>query len=84
MQIKNMTEFRKSMKETLDHISENDETVIISRSGNKDVVMLSIDNFNSIQETLHLMSSPANHERLSKAVEDIRKRKNLLRKDLLV
>jgi len=76
MKVKNMTEFRKSMKETLDYFSDNDETVVISKSDDRDVVMLSRDKYNSLQETIYLMSSPKNHQRLTKAIEDVNKGRN--------
>ena len=83
MRVKNITEFRKSMKETFDEINENQETVVISRSEDRDIVMLSLKNYNSIQETLYQMSSPRNMDRLTEAVNDINEMKNIVTKDLL-
>lgn len=84
MQVKNMTEFRKSMKETLDQVTDNDETIVISRPKDKDVVMISIKQYNSINETLYLMSSQANHHRLSDAITDIENAKNILQKNSIL
>lgn len=83
MKVKNITEFRKSMKETFDEINENQETIVISRSEDRDIVMLSLKNYNSIQETLYQMSSPKNMDRLTEAVNDINQMKNIVVKDLL-
>jgi antitoxin YefM len=84
MIVKNITEFRKSMKETLDIIHENDETVILSRSDDRDVVLISLKNFNSIQETLYLLASKKNRDRLDAAMQDIENYTNLVQKNLLL
>lgn len=84
MIIKNITEFRKAMKETLDIIHENDETVILSRADDRDVVMISLKSFNSIQETLYLIASKTNRQRLDSAIEDIENSINVVQKNLLL
>lgn len=84
MTVRNMTDFRNHMKETMDSVYENDETVIISRSNQKDIVLISLKTFNSIQETLYLMSSSKNKMRLDQAVEDLENNRNMLVKDLLI
>lgn len=84
MLVKNMTEFRTNMKKTFDQINDTDETVIISRSEDRDIVLLSLKTFNGIQETLYQMSSKTNKERLDKAIADIEASKNIVRRDLLV
>ena len=70
------------MKETFDEIDQNQETVVISRSEDRDIVMLSLKNYNSIQETLYQMSNKKNWERLNEAVDDINQMKNIVIKDL--
>ncbi|MBK8502896.1 MAG: type II toxin-antitoxin system Phd/YefM family antitoxin [Saprospiraceae bacterium] len=82
--VKNITEFRKSMKETLDVIHKNDETVILARADDRDVVMISFRSFNSIPETLYLMASKTNRQRLDSAIEDIENSMNLVQKNLLL
>jgi len=82
MKVKNITEFRGSMKETFDEINDTEETVVISRSGDRDIVMLSLKNYNSIQETLYQMSNKRNWDRLNEAVDDINSMKNVIIKDL--
>ena len=84
MLVKNMTEFRTNMKKTFDQINDTDEPVIISRSDDRDIVLLSLKTFNGIQETLYQMSSKTNKDRLDKAVSDIEACKNIVRRDLLV
>ncbi|GAB3904105.1 type II toxin-antitoxin system prevent-host-death family antitoxin [Larkinella knui] len=69
MQVVNYTEFRRSMKAKLDQVSDDGDTVIINRSENKNVVLISLREYNSLKETLHLLSSEKNRKRLVDAIE---------------
>ena len=69
MQVLNYTDFRKNMKSVLDKTVEDHEIVIISRSNDKDIVLLSLQDYNSWMETMYLMRSERNRTRLSDAVE---------------
>ncbi|ADB36454.1 type II toxin-antitoxin system Phd/YefM family antitoxin [Spirosoma linguale] len=69
MQVVNYTEFRRSMKAKLDQVSDDGDTVIINRSENKNVVLISLREYNSLKETLHLLSSEKNRNRLMSAVD---------------
>jgi antitoxin YefM len=84
MVIKQMTEFRKTMKQTLDQVNDNDETVIISRSNDRDVVLISLSTYNSIQETLFLRSSKKNKERIERAMKDVEENLNLVSHQLIL
>lgn len=75
MQVVTYSSFRKNLKSALDQVTDDGELVIINRSENKNVVLLSLNEYNAIQETLHLLSTENNRERLLKAVE--RSKKNL-------
>lgn len=64
-----MTELRKSMKRHLDYVSKDSGTIIVPRKrGQHAVVMISEEEYNSINETLHLMSTKANRERLDESI----------------
>ena len=69
MQVVNYSEFRRSMKAKLDQVSDDGDTVIVSRSDNKNVVLISLREYNSLKETLHLLSSEKNRNRLMSAVD---------------
>lgn len=69
MQVVNYTEFRRLMKAKLDQVSDDDDTVIVSRSENENVVVISLREYNSLEETLHLLSSEKNRNRLMNAVD---------------
>jgi len=48
----NFTEFRTGLKNFLDNVEENNETLIIKRKTGKGTVVISLDEYNSIMETL--------------------------------
>lgn len=53
----NYSEFRKELKDYLDSVELNNETLIIKRGSGKGAVLISLEEYNSIMETLHLLSS---------------------------
>ena len=69
----NFSEFRTNLKNYLDDVEDNNETLIVKRKSGKGAVMISLDEYNSIMETVHLLSSRANSDQL---YESIRKMKN--------
>ena len=71
MQIVNYTEFRNNLAENLNMVNDNSEIVVVSRSKGKNVVVMSLEEYNSIQETLLLISSKANQKRLDEAIDEM-------------
>ena len=69
----NFSEFRTNLKNYLDNVEDNNETLIVKRKTGKGTVMISLDEYNSIMETVHLLSSKANADSL---YESIRQMKN--------
>jgi antitoxin YefM len=72
------TDLRKNLKEKLDQVHDDNETLIVKRKNDKDVVIISLAEYNSLIETDHLLSSPANVKQLLKAIEDVEKGENLI------
>jgi len=68
----NYTEFRTGLKKYLDDIEENNETLIIKRNSGKGTVLISLDEYNSIMETVHLLSSKANADRLYESIQQMK------------
>ncbi|MCF8226847.1 MAG: type II toxin-antitoxin system prevent-host-death family antitoxin [Bacteroidales bacterium] len=68
----NYSEFRGDLKRFLDSVEKNNETLIIKRSKGKGAVMISLDEYNSIMETLHLLSSKANADRLYESMKQLK------------
>jgi antitoxin YefM len=71
MKTTSYTEFRKRMKQDLDQVNEDHEILIISRKGNKDVVVLSLEDYNAMQETAYLLSSGKNAARLIESIKEL-------------
>jgi antitoxin YefM len=68
----NYTEFRTGLKNYLDNVEFNNETLIIKRGSGKGTVLLSLDEYNSIMETLHLLSSKKNAKRLFESIKQMK------------
>jgi len=78
----NYTEFRTGLKKFLDSVEDNNETLIIKRGTGNGTVMISLDEYNSIMETVHLLSSKANADRLYESIMQIKEGKKV-RKNLI-
>jgi antitoxin YefM len=68
----NYTEFRTALKKYLDEVENNHETLIIKRGTGKGTVLLSLEEYNSIMETIHLLSSKANAKRLYESISQVK------------
>jgi len=81
----NVTEFRKEIKKYLDLVIEDFETLIINRGKGKGAVMISLDEYNSLMETMYLLSTKANRDSLYKSMEQIKEGKVVVKelKDLI-
>jgi antitoxin YefM len=77
MEVLNYTEFRKNLTKSLNKVNDDSEVVIVSRSKGKNVVVMSLEEYNSINETLHLTTSKLNRKRLDEAIEEMDKGKFL-------
>ena len=68
----NYSEFRNELKNYLDNVEFNNETLIIKRGSGKGTVLISLNEYNSIMETLHLLSSKKNAKRLFESIEQMK------------
>lgn len=75
MEVLNYTEFRKNLKSSLDKVSNDEEIIIVSRSKNKNVVVISLKEYNSLKETMYLLSTEKNRKRLQESINEIREGK---------
>ncbi|MCX6285413.1 MAG: type II toxin-antitoxin system prevent-host-death family antitoxin [Bacteroidetes bacterium] len=69
MKAANYTELRTSLKEYLDEVENNNETIIIKRGAGRGAVLISLDEYNSIMETMHLLGTKANADRLYESIQ---------------
>ena len=68
MRVVNYSEARNSLKAVLDGVAQDHDITIINRRDGADAVVMSLDHYQSVMETLHLMASPANAAKLAKAI----------------
>ena len=59
---------RAKLADTMDRVCDDHEPIIITRSGEQSVVMLSLDDFKSLEETSYLLRSPKNAQRLLESI----------------
>ncbi|MCX6269355.1 MAG: type II toxin-antitoxin system prevent-host-death family antitoxin [Bacteroidetes bacterium] len=78
----NISDFRKDIKKYLDRVTENFETLIINRGKDSGVVIISLEEYNSLCATQHELSSKANEKRLDSAIEKL-KSGNSFQKELI-
>lgn len=73
----NFTEFRTGLKKFLDEVEDNNETLVVKRGTGKGTVVISLNEYNSIMETMHLLSSRANAERLYESIQQLKEGKGI-------
>lgn len=73
----NYSEFRTGLKSYLDSVEDDNETLIIKRKSGKGAVMISLEEYNSIMETLHLLSSKKNADRLYESIQQMKSGKTI-------
>ena len=69
MKTMSYTESRARYAEVLDGVTNDREEVVITRAGHDPVVIVSLEDYESLRETAYLMRSPANARRLLDAME---------------
>ena len=69
MKTMSYTESRARYAEVLDGVANDREEVVITRAGHDPVVIVSLEDYESLRETAYLMRSPANARRLLDAME---------------
>ena len=68
MRIVSFTEARNGLKSVLDHVVNDADYTVITRRDSEDAVVMSLDYYNSLMETVHLLRSPANAEHLNRSI----------------
>jgi antitoxin YefM len=69
MQIITFTEARNNLKTVLDRVADDADYTVITRRDAEDAVVVSLDSFNSLLETVYLLKSPANAAHLAHSIE---------------
>ena len=75
METISFTKVRQNLKDVLDRVASNHEPVLITRGKSSTAVLMSLQDYQSIEETAYLLRSPRNAERLRRSLSDARKGK---------
>jgi len=65
------TDARANLKEVMDRVIADRTHVVVTRQKSEAVVMVSLSEWNSMEETMHLLSSPKNAERLRASIQQM-------------
>ena len=79
MRVFNFSEARNNLKRVIDQVVNDADYAVISRRDDADAVVMSLDTFNSLMETVHLLKSPANAAHLARSIEQLHKGKTKAR-----
>jgi antitoxin YefM len=71
MEVISYSDTRERLKDVMDRVVENHEPVVISRQKAESVVMVSLSDWHAIEETMHLLSSSTNAQRLKSAIDEM-------------
>ena len=74
------TAARENLASTINRVCEDNSPVIITRNRDQAVVMLSLAEYESLEETAHLLRSPANAKRLLDSIDAIKSGKVIRKK----
>jgi antitoxin YefM len=67
-----LSDFRKDIKHYIERVTENLETILINRGKDKGIVIMSLNEYNSLCATQHELSSKTNERRLDSAIEKLK------------
>jgi antitoxin YefM len=79
MKVVSFTEARNGLKAVLDRVINDADTTVITRRDSQDAVVMSLDYYNSLMETVHLLRSPANAEHLNRSIAQYKQNKTMQR-----
>jgi antitoxin YefM len=71
MDVMTYSDTRARLKEVMDRVVADRTPVVVTRQKAEAVVMVSLSDWNAMEETLHLLSSPANAERLRASIRQL-------------
>ncbi|WP_395053727.1 type II toxin-antitoxin system Phd/YefM family antitoxin [Flavobacterium sp.] len=81
MKVINYTDLRLNLKKWMDSVTDDREEIIVKRKDNKDLVLISLEEYNALNETNYLLSGK-NRAILLNSVADVKNNK-IIQKELL-
>ncbi len=82
MEAMSYSSVREKLAETMERVCDDHEPVIITRQNSRSVVMMSLEDYNAIEETAYLLRSPANAENLRESIKQYEEGKFKHRKQI--
>ncbi len=79
MNVMTYSEARARFKQTMDDVCKHHDPTVITRQRGEHVVMMSLSDYNSMEETMYLLGNPNNAERLLRSVEQVKAGKAKIR-----
>jgi antitoxin YefM len=79
MKVVSFSEARSNLKTVLDRVVADVDYTIVTRRDADDVVVMSLESFNSLMETVHLLKSPANAAHLDRSISQFKQGKAVVR-----
>ncbi|MCR5661623.1 MAG: type II toxin-antitoxin system Phd/YefM family antitoxin [bacterium] len=67
----NFTQFRNEMKSHLDLVTDDYETIIVTRKDNKNVVVISEESYNNLLENIHVLGNKSNYDWLMESKKQL-------------
>jgi antitoxin YefM len=82
MKVINYTDLRLNLKKWMDSVTDDMEEIIVKRKDNKDLVLISLEEYNALNETNYLLSGK-NRDVLLQSVKDVQKNKSIIQNQLI-
>ena len=80
MKTASFTEFRQNLKDHLQAIEDDQDILVLSGPKKKGFVVLTLEQYEAMEETAHLLSTPANAARLARGLKEAEKGKAVVKK----
>ncbi len=77
MEVTSYTNFRQHLKSFMDSVFRDSTPLYVTRSNGEDMVLISKADYESMQETLYLLSSPENARRLNEGIQQLQEGKTI-------
>ncbi|HSQ94765.1 MAG TPA: type II toxin-antitoxin system prevent-host-death family antitoxin [Croceibacterium sp.] len=71
MDVVTYSDARANLKEMMDRVVDDRTQIVVTRQKADPVVLMSLEDWNSVEETMHLLSTPANAERLRASIAQL-------------
>ncbi|MDQ6995140.1 MAG: type II toxin-antitoxin system prevent-host-death family antitoxin [Mariprofundaceae bacterium] len=79
MRVVSFTEARNGLNQVLNQVEDDADFTVIHRRDHADAVVMGLDYFNSMMETIHLLESPENAKRLMESIKQYKEGKTKVR-----